>query len=243
MVEIQPNVPDDLSPYKIQSLPPNFYYIPNFLTPSESEYLLQKISTNRWTQLSHRRLQAHPSTLTKTNTLLSAPLPTYLTTFPPITERFSKIRIFKDTPHKSANHVLINEYKPGEGIMPHEDGGAYAHVVATISLGASIVLDIYDKRGDGDVENENEKGVRRRILQEPGSLLVTTGEAYTSLLHGIEEIERDEGLGEDGVVNWKLLGDKSKFEGGVNERGTRVSLTYRDVLKVSKVGIGILGRR
>jgi alkylated DNA repair protein alkB family protein 6 len=41
------------------------------------------------------------------------------------------------------------------------------------------------------------------------------------------------------------LGDKKRFElmGGVYERTTRISLTYRDVLKVSKVGIGILGKR
>lgn len=152
--------------------------------------------------------------------------------------------MFKNTPHAAANHVLINEYNPGEGIMPHEDGGAYAHVVATISLGASIVLDVYPKRLPGDQEADEEKERSAwRILQEPGSLLVTTGEAYTSLLHGISSIETDEDLREGTVVNWSLLGEQGKYENGINERGTRISLTYRDVLKVSKVGIGILGRR
>jgi alkylated DNA repair protein alkB family protein 6 len=137
--------------------------------------------------------------------------------------------------------VLINEYNPGEGIMPHEDGAAYAHVVATVSLGAPIVLDIYEKRGeDGDGQSAE---IKHRILQEPGSLLVTVGEAYESLLHGISPITKDEKL--ETVVNWEQLGDKRRFEltGGVNERATRISLTYRDVLKVSKVGIGILGKR
>jgi alkylated DNA repair protein alkB family protein 6 len=138
---------------------------------------------------------------------------------------------------------LINEYKPGEGIMLHEDGAAYSPVVATVSLGASLVLDIWDKRkdGEGDIGEKDKAGLR--ILQESGSLLITTGDAYTSLLHGISPITKDEDLREETVVNWSLLGNKAKFEGGVNERGTRISLTYRDVLKVSKVGIGILGRR
>lgn len=156
--------------------------------------------------------------------------------------------MFKDTKHGDANHVLINEYNPGEGIMPHEDGAAYSPVVATISLDAPIVLDIYQKRSEDDEDAESNSAkadVAQRILQEPGSLLITTGEAYTSLLHGISPIMEDENLGPDTVVNWDLLGDAKRFEltAGINERATRISLTFRDVLKVSKAGIGTLGRR
>jgi alkylated DNA repair protein alkB family protein 6 len=135
--------------------------------------------------------------------------------------------------------------------MPHEDGAAYEPVVATISLGAPIVLDLYDKRSPEDHEDEaaQEKDhsiqVKHRILQEPGSILVTTGEAYASLLHGISPIARDEDLRAETVINWDLLGDAKRFEltNGTSQRSTRISLTYRDVLKVSKVGLGMLGRR
>jgi len=158
--------------------------------------------------------------------------------------------VFEGTKHGQPNHVLINEYKSGEGIMPHEDGNAYSPVVATISLGGSLCLELTSKPAPTQVDKDSEEreGEKRwRILQEPRSLLVTTGTAYATLLHGIEPIERDEGLGPETVVNWKLLGDDTKKgieqAGGVNERSTRVSLTYRDVVKVSKVGLGILGRR
>lgn len=144
--------------------------------------------------------------------------------------------------------------------MPHEDGDAYSPVVATISLSGALCLELtphpsisVSKSGDPKTEggDEDRGGVeakkRWRILQEPRSLLVTTGVAYSALLHGIEPVERDEGLNEETVVNWELLGDDTKAKiqeaGGVNERSTRVSLTYRDVLKVSKIGLGILGRR
>lgn len=123
--------------------------------------------------------------------------------------------------------------------MPHEDGAAYAPVVATVSLGAPIVLDVYEKAVDGEAQRE----IKHRVLQEPGSLLVTTGEAYESLLHGISPITKDENL--NAVINWELLGDKERFEpmqGGAIERQTRISLTYRDVLKVSKA-MGFLGKR
>jgi len=152
--------------------------------------------------------------------------------------------------------------------MPHEDGPAYAPVVATVSLAGSIVLDLYEKgtshsRRDsvnkGDVNGEDGKedmtpeDIEKdehgrpiptwRILQEPGSLLVTTGEAYEVLLHGISPITRDTDLGPDTVANWELLGGKELFADGVNERETRISLTYRDVLKVSRINIGVLGKR
>jgi alkylated DNA repair protein alkB family protein 6 len=162
--------------------------------------------------------------------------------------------VFKDTKHGAPNHVLINEYKPNEGIMPHEDGDAYSRVVATISLGSSLCLELTSKPSPSASEDK-EEGVKPareveqqwRILQEPRSLLITTGDAYTELLHGISPLTHDEDLGPETVVNWELLGDNTKARieeaGGVNERSTRVSLTYRDVLKVSKVGLGILGRR
>ncbi|OCL01944.1 hypothetical protein AOQ84DRAFT_305679, partial [Glonium stellatum] len=82
-----------------------------------------------------------------------------------------------------------------------------------------------------------------RILQEPRSLLLTTGPAYHTLLHGIAPIEVDTDLRRGTVANWDLLGDAAVFEeaGGVNRRVTRVSLTYRDVLKVSSVAGRVLG--
>jgi len=184
----------------------------------------------RWTQLTHRRLQTWPSALTKENTLLSSPLPSWLVD--PILPRFASLGIFDGSPHSAANHVLINEYHPRQGIMPHEDGAAYAPIVATVSLGAPIVLDIYAKKEDGEREAEP----RWRILQERRSLLVSTKDMYRGVLHGISEREVDEDLVVDTVANWGLLGDNEAFEGGRSERGVRISLTYRDVLRVAKIG-------
>jgi alkylated DNA repair protein alkB family protein 6 len=141
--------------------------------------------------------------------------------------------------------VLINEYKPGEGIMPHEDGSAYAPVVATISLGGSLCLDVVHKPSSEIKSTNGEYAVPTRILQEPRSLLITTGDAYKDLMHGIASIEVDENLGADTVANWRLVDDEVKMgiekDGGKSVRGTRVSLTYRDVLKVSSAASKVLG--
>ncbi|KAF2232892.1 calpain [Viridothelium virens] len=248
-----PNGSVVLSSSRIRALPPSFFYIPNFISEEEEVQLLNQIPSNRWVTLTHRRLQAHPSKLTATNTLLSAPLPSFLSE--PILGRFKELEVFRDTPHRAPNHVLLNEYKRGEGIMTHEDGAAYAPVVATVSLGTSIILNIVEKAesvpesttrnlgsdGDGEQGKIETEPAKYRILQEPRSLLITTGEGYTEFLHGIADLERDEGLGPDTIANWELLGNPEQFKSGLNERGTRISLTYRDVLKVSNAGSKILG--
>ncbi|KAG8630381.1 hypothetical protein KVT40_002000 [Elsinoe batatas] len=223
----------------IPSLPPTISYLPSFLTPSEESHILHSLPDQKWTPLTHRRLQAHPSPLTKSGTLLASPLPSYLSN--PILERFTNLGVFTSSPHGTANHCLVNEYAPGQGIMPHEDGGTYFPVTATVSLGGAVVLDIYDKGGQGEGQGGTE-GRKWRILQERGSLLVTQGEVYGGTLHGIAEVEVDEHLGPETVANWELLGEKERWEAeGRNVRVTRTSLTYRDVVKVSDAGRRILG--
>ena len=145
--------------------------------------------------------------------------------------------VFDNSPHGAPNHCLINEYQPGQGIHPHEDGDAYYPVVATVSLGSHIVLDVRPKEGAKDAG--------WRILQEPRSLLITTGELYTECRHGIDEVKVDEDLRSDKIVNWDLLGNKELFAEGSAARETRISLTFRDVKKVQKLGkaFGALGRR
>jgi alkylated DNA repair protein alkB family protein 6 len=123
--------------------------------------------------------------------------------------------------------------------MPHKDGPAYHPVVCTISLGGSICLDIYGSKEDGAIEEEP----RWRVLQEPRSLLITTGELYTEYLHGIAEVQEYTNLGPSTICNWDLLRAPDKIIDGRLERRKRTSLTYRDVLKVSKLGAKLMGKR
>ncbi|KAK0621368.1 alkylated DNA repair protein-like protein alkB 6 [Bombardia bombarda] len=112
------------------------------------------------------------------------------------------------------------------------DGGAYHPVVCTVSLGSSICLNLYKSKEDGALDPEPVW----RILQEPRSLLITTAELYSEYLHGIEPISEDTDITEQGIANWNLLRSPSLYKEGRHPRQTRVSLTYRDVLKVSKLG-------
>ncbi|KAJ4391849.1 hypothetical protein N0V93_005469 [Gnomoniopsis smithogilvyi] len=233
-------LPDTLDHARISRLPATAYYIPDFISEAEEKIILDKISSApkpRWKQLSHRRLQTWPSDLVQ-NRLLDAPLPAWLNE--PVVSRLLSIpltadepaHLFTASPHKRPNHVLINEYTPGIGIMPHKDGAAYHPVVCTVSLGASLCLDIYRSKDDGALDTEP----AYRILQEPRSLLISTDDIYTEYLHGIADVEKDVDLSADTVVNWDMLRAPETLVNGQNLRATRTSLTYRDVLKVSKLG-------
>ena len=46
------------------------------------------------------------------------------------------------------NHVLLNAYLPGQGIMPHQDGPLYHPGVCIVSLGAPAVIRFTRKRSD-----------------------------------------------------------------------------------------------
>ncbi|MCJ1479751.1 hypothetical protein MMC13_008437 [Lambiella insularis] len=241
------SLPVALAHAAIPSLPDAAYYVPEFITSAEEQSLLDKINNAplpTWRHLSHRRLQTYPSPLTPQNTLLASPLPTWLSE--PIVPRLlslpiaadpSQGHIFSDSPHKSPNHVLINEYRPGQGIFPHEDGAAYHPVVATVSLASPIVLDIYARKSDGI--GERKEAPQWRILQEPRSLLITSGLMYRDHLHGIAETTVDDHLNRESVANWDLLGSQEDFQEGLRVRETRVSLTFRDVLKVKNLGKGL----
>ena len=249
-----PVLPDTLSECRIPGMPDTAYYIPNFITPEEEKYIIETFNTrpaSAFRNLSNRRLQIYPGPLDKNNVLLAGPLPKWVSE--PVISRILSVplssslgnawskdastteHIFSDSPHGRPNHCLLNEYEPGQGIMPHTDGPAYYPVVATVSLGASTVLDIYQRKKDGTREPEP----KWRILQEPRSLLITTDSIYKDNMHGIAETDVDRDVDGGNISNWSLIGlpedirssgdDESNLAGGISRRETRISLTYRDV--------------
>uniref|UniRef100_A0A8C6TAT3 AlkB homolog 6 n=1 Tax=Neogobius melanostomus TaxID=47308 RepID=A0A8C6TAT3_9GOBI len=221
----------------VTSAPPLVYYIPDFITEEEESYLLEQVYKSpktKWTQLSGRRLQnwgglPHPKGM------VAEKIPEWLQTY---CEKISSLGAFSG---KTANHVLVNEYKSGEGIMPHEDGPLYHPTVTTISLGSHTLLDFYNTIGSDSQEEQQPQTEENRflfsLLVKPRSLLILQEDMYKTLLHGIRPCEED-GLTEK-VVN---LAQAGGVKGETLTRGTRVSLTIRHVPKVIKNKL-ILGRK
>jgi alkylated DNA repair protein alkB family protein 6 len=109
------------------------------------------------------------------------------------------------------NHVLINEYQPGEGIMPHTDGPAYDSRTATISLGGSdVIFKLWPRKKPSNYDDMHI--AQEVILHGHGSLVLFTDDAYINHCHEISE----------GVLEERLSSD-----GTLVKRGYRISLTFR----------------
>ena len=109
--------------------------------------------------------------------------------------------------------------------MSHVDGPLFSPLIATLNLGSGCLLNFKTR----DEETESLVDQFSLFLEE-GSLLVQSGEVYETHLHGIEEVTEDV-VGED-VANLHLCPWLERGE--TVRRATRVSLTIRNVPKVTK---------
>ena len=110
------------------------------------------------------------------------------------------------------DHALLNDYAPGEGILPHTDGPAYQPRVATLSLGSAATL-VFSARGPPPAP-------LLEVLLAQNSLVVFDGEAYERCLHGVPPRAAD-AVGELARCANAAVG------GAPLPRGRRVSITLR----------------
>lgn len=142
------------------------------------------------------------------------------------------------------NHILVNEYQPGQGILPHTDGPVYYPTTATLSIGQSSVLLNFRPRlathNIGTIVNNENTTINdadddatdtatlptspQVLLEGNGSLVVFADDAYTKYTHDIQDNIRNE-LVSDQCVN--------AAAGTFVERGYRISLTFRHKLQLS----------
>lgn len=247
-----------LEDYVVGSLP-TLVYIPNFITEAEQSELLHhiyEVPAARWKNLKNRRLQNWGGVVHEKG-LLPQELPPWLIK---ITRRICEHTTFFPS---AINHVLINEYFPDQGIMPHQDGPAYFPVASILSLQSPVVIDFTphlrsrpssedgsapegvprtteqaSEAGKGDLEDD-----QFSLLLMPCSLLIFKNQAYSDYLHGIQDStvhSLDKIINKSELTKleeWKesrsTTGEKSE-DCCLNRTSTRVSLTCRLVPKVRK---------
>ncbi|KAI3461924.1 hypothetical protein Pfo_018587 [Paulownia fortunei] len=238
---------------------PTVFYIPEYVTAAEEEQLLNNIyqaPISKWKSLKNRRLQNWGGVVHEKG-LLAQDLPPWLKK---VTHRiYEESRLFPS----AINHVLINEYLPDQGIMPHQDGPAYVPVVAILSLGSPVVMDFvphpsFENATDTSGNNHEDiisKPAHKEMssgkwLSEylpfsaalmPLSLLIFKDKAYSDYLHGIKDCASqpyDEAVNVTNGQGQTLSGSKVDGEAGgdtvIHRTSTRVSLTCRLVTKVHK---------
>lgn len=122
------------------------------------------------------------------------------------------------------NHVLVNHYQPGEGIMPHTDGPAYYPFAAILSLGSAVVFEFWRDHA----HSVSGLPPALSLLLPPRSLLLFSHEAYSKHLHGIAARNEDE---LHNVENWTAeLAERSS-----RERWGKAQLESRGALSTSSL--------
>lgn len=235
----QTNGPLDWKQYRVEQ---GLWYIPNYISSELEECLMGEIlelPATTWVPLRGRRLQNWGGIVTSAGLYQPSPLPSWLSIF---SQRLLSEGLFPTAP----NHALVNDYLPGEGIMPHTDGPAYYPKVAIVSLGADTAFQFWSL---GRLP-----AVTLRV--ETRSLLVFSEVYYTDLLHGIEAKGEDVWLTDEcGKVYTEANGLLSEVKNvpitngsisvpteyqcpnclgnlwtiGTNVRGRRISMTIRVV--------------
>jgi len=216
-------LPHPLSHYSLTSspdMPQCAYLLPDFISPDEEAQLLSLIDCSpscMWTRLKRRRLQmwgGHPSA----DRFESEPLPVWQSQ---LIDRLSMLLPHMFPPHLRPDHVLLNEYEAGQGIMPHRDGPLYHPRVAILSLRSHTVMRFYRDLRDSMPGAEQHKPALS-VYIPPRSLFLFTQQLYETYFHAIEERAEDE-------LDDTVLNVPPELRGRTVERDTRLSLTIRRV--------------
>lgn len=211
---------------------PTAYYLSEFISKSKEEALLANVYAApkpKWTQLTNRRLQNWGG-IPHQRGMVAESLPAWLS------ELTARVHALEMMDGRAPNHVLVNEYCAGQGIMPHVDGDLFYSTIATISAGSHTILKFLEPAGGGKENTGREGDSPGSLLLEPRSLLLLQNSLYTNYLHCIEELTED--LLDDSIVNLDLCSKKC-LKGSTIKRGTRVSFTIRHVPKTSSFKINI----
>jgi alkylated DNA repair protein alkB family protein 6 len=188
------------------------YYIQNFISLESEQQLIRVIKGNAipWVHLHTRKLKCLDGK----------------STFPPWATQFLDYlinsKIFSKDSEPSPNHILINSYKEGQGILHHTDGPKYYSKVAILSLDSSCLMTFRKRLEPSQIGTEYDGDIFSVFL-EPRSLFVFEDSLYTDYMHGIS-FDRESIIGEVNCINQAVTGVRT---GEVITRRDRISLTIR----------------
>jgi alkylated DNA repair protein alkB family protein 6 len=211
---------EDKSQFEVTNAPKKLLFIQDWVTEEDERKIIELIENSpseAWRELRHRRLQMWGGFPENKEDMVSLPLPKWLQTVVLTCDSFFPEDLLP-------NHVLINQYLPGTGILPHKDGPLYVPNVAILSLGSSSVMEFsvpaLERREDSD---ECEKV---RVFLPRRSLIVFSEDLYTKMVHTITEEYEDEI--DESLANLNEIRDKFPLRSHW-ARETRYSLTIRHV--------------
>ena len=177
---------------------PGLFLFPDFINEAKEQQLLNEIDDQTWIVDYSRRLQyyGYRNELEKPYDLIPFPV-----SMPPLIYQLSQELVEQKILLLQPDQVIINEYVPGEGIIPHRDRAYYENQICGVNLGSGCIMRF--------IKGRNEEGIDIEIPRR--SLYLMQDDARKKWKHGIPPRKKD------------------KIDGLVHHRERRVSITYRKV--------------
>lgn len=178
-------------------------YISNYIAKWEHDQLIDIIDQQVWLSDLKRRVQHYGykydyKKRAIDNSMYLGTLPDWALTFAQKLHQDGLLELLPD-------QVIVNEYKPGQGIASHVDcESCFGETIISLSLGSACVM------GFTNIETSD----KVHLLLEPCSLLIFQEEARYKWKHGISPRKKD------------------IYQGQTILRDRRISLTFRNVILI-----------
>jgi alkylated DNA repair dioxygenase AlkB len=163
--------PPNVAPDDVPSIA-GFQYLADSITPGTEAALADAIDRLPWDTSWQRRRQPYGGAYGKTGEA------------PPIPDWGLALaqQMLKDgLTSEPFDHMLVNEYLPGQGIALHRDYEPFGRTIASLSLLSPVVMDF----------RHIVSGRKEHLLLEPRSLLVLSDAARYEWEHGIAPRKTD----------------------------------------------------
>ena len=153
----------------------------DFITAKEEQTLLEAINAATWNTSLKRRTQHYGfeyNYTSKDAAKPASPIPDWCAF---VIDRLLERKVLLERP----DQLIINEYKPGQGIANHIDHvKSFKDGIVSVSLGSPVIMD-FTSRASGEV---------RELLLEPRSALCLFRAARYKWMHGIQARKVDNGV-------------------------------------------------
>lgn len=177
-------------------------YVEDYISEYQHDWLLAKIDEHQWLDDLKRRVQHYGFKYNYKARKVDMDM--HIGELPKWLKRLSQMLHTDKCMPEVADQVIINEYKPGQGISSHIDcEPCFKDTIVSLSLGSGCIMDF---------TNKFDKTQKIPVWLAPKSLVVLSGKARYEWLHGIPARKSD------------------KRDGHKYERQRRVSLTFRKVI-------------
>ena len=225
-------------------MPEGLSFIQDFITVAEEKTLVDFFNNQKWDETLSRRTQQWGyafdyEEMTVVNK--AEPIPSILSK---IIERMSSIKEnCSEIPSKNRfpylpkpDQIIVNEYKPGQGIHPHVDRNCFGPIVASIGLnshccmqfdkvgseGVGVVNDFLPSFSSTRISEVKTSAAAKSIYFKPRSLILLKDDVRYRWTHHIPARNYDDDPQTGERIN----------------RGTRISLTFRTLTKGTEERIG-----